>query len=245
MTSIISTQSSLARPSAVISRTMTDRERIALGTGELIAVIDPREVAPEYSRLTLRDRISARPVQFRGGALENALNGNPALVFENVDNEYGDISLQIPESYFVAVVVDITGVSNTSAFLTSIPPSGNRVFFGALTNGTLRLEHGIGAGIQAPGSAGLHVIWGSHDSRTGSSEIGADAVTAAASGIISTPHMGSASSAVFGGAAAFGVDGVVGPMLIGGRYLGGESNYSVREALLGWLAEYGGVDLAT
>lgn len=247
--SLLSTQSALARPSMVVSRQMTDLERQALGIGELSLLIDPREVAPEYSRLTLRDRIGARPIQFNGGAL-GAINGNTALDLDGSSGLTGVVNYTVAPSYFFACVVEITSIADTNAFLSSVSTSGNRLFAGLVTSGggttaAFRLDHGVDAGtfVQAPAVSGKHLYWGGYDAASGLMQIGIDAVSPAAQATVAVQHKGAASHNIYGGATTWALSGKAGQMGIADRGLLGDENYSAREIILAMVAEYGGVAL--
>lgn len=247
MTSIISTKSVLARPSTVISRSMTDLERIALGTGGVALCLDPREIAPEYSRLTLRDRIGARPCQFSTGKI-GTINGKPAVDLDGTSGLAGRISFEQPQQgYFVAAVINIRApLGSTEAILSHVGVNDNRMFFGVMTSGALRLDHGISAAVEMAGAvtAGTaHVVWATYDPLAGRGSVGVNAVAAGANGNMATGPKATQDFNVFGGATTWSVNGLCGPLIVVDRPLYGDQNYTYREALLGWLAEYGGVAL--
>lgn len=246
--SLLSTQSALARPSMVVSRQMTDIERQALGIGELALLVDPREVAPEYSRLTLRDRIGARPVQFNGGSIGD-MDGNPALIFDGSSGLTGVVNYTVPASYFFACIVEITSIADTNAFISSVNTADNRLFAGLVissgNSAAFRLDHGVSAGtfVQAPATTGKHLYWGGYDATSGLMQIGIDAVTPIASGTVTTPHKGAASHNIFGGLTTWAMTGKGGMLGVADRSLLGDENYSAREIVLAMAAEYGKISL--
>lgn len=248
MTSVISTQSSLARPSAVTSRTMTDLERVAFGQGSITLCLDPREVAPEYSRLTLRDRIGARACQFNGGSI-GEMNGNPAIDLAGVSSVSGRVDFTLPQSgYFLAAAVNLRApIADTEAILAHTDSSGNRLFFGMMVDGLLRLDHGTANAVTATGAVSAdapHVIWGTYDPIAGVAHIGVDAVTELTQGAMPVAPKQNQQFHAYGGLGVQAVNGLCGPLIVGNQYLGGAQHHAQREALLGWLAQYGGVSLS-
>lgn len=250
MTSVISTQSTLARPSAVISRTMSDLERVALGQGSIVLCLDPREIAQEYSRLTLRDRIGARPCQFNGGTMGD-MNGNPAINMTGVNDVAGRVNFTLPTGgYFIGAVVNLRNLDDTTdAIIQHVDNAANRLLFAVMNNRSLRLDHGtsavVGTGVNAVTANEPHVLWASYDPVSGRAHIGIDAVTEIAQGDMAAAPKSEQDFYVFGGLGVQAVDGLCGPLIVGNQFLGGERNYAQREAILAWLAQYGGVAMAT
>jgi hypothetical protein len=244
MTITVST-ASIGKPSAFFQRTLTDAERLAFGTGEIAMCIDASERATGYGGYHLRDRAAGRVAKVIGGT-ETTLNDNPAVEFQNSGGIL--VPYQVGASYFMAVAVDVDSHSDTVGFVTNENTTGARLFFGLLSDGNLRLDHGTSKAISVnpvPASTGTHIFWGSFDAETNTAEIGMDAVTALASDTtsITAPHKGAASIYVFGGTGTNGVDGKGQIAVFGEDYLGGTGNEAKRTFILRWLAERSGVTL--
>lgn len=246
--SIIATQSRLARPSMIRARRMTAAERIAFATGEMDLCLDPRELATEHAGLVLRDRIGMRPVGFTRAAF-GEIGGNPALQLDGTTNSgsIGTGAYRVPPSYFIATLVAVDTLADTAAFVASATPTDNRLFFGALQTGSLRLDHGPDAALMTPGgkvTAGRACIaWASYSAETGAAALGIDAVSPTTTGTLAAKQKGDAQTLFWGGLTTWPVDGRGGLLVVADRYLGGAEGTDVRAAILGWLAEYGGVTL--
>lgn len=238
----------LARPSAAVSRALTDAERVAMQSPGLSLVSDPGERAYEFAGLALRDRIGARVGTVFSGA-PGLINSRPGISFlgqggTNVGCRYNYV---LPRSYFMAAVLSIADLTNTSAIVSGGAGDAQH-FFGVMNTGAIRVHHGNTNGFQsANGSVadGTHVIWASYDHTSGAVEIGRNAVTALASSTIAVEHSAASTTWTWGGTSGlWGVNGVGGPVVIVDRPLLGVAAEARRLSVLAWLAEYGGVSLA-
>lgn len=236
----------LSRPSAAVSRAMTDKERVAMQAPGLSLVADPSERALEYSRLALRDRVGCR-IGTNFGGVPATINANPGISFAGQDGVNIGIrfSFVLPRSYFIAGLIDLANTTNTSAVF-SVASDQPAMFFGVLSTGALRLHHGVANGIQMTGlTTGRHVVWASYDHLTGAAAVGADAVTQQVSGNIAVEFVSSETSWTWGGPSnLWGLNGVGGPVAVLDRALLGPAAAARRSQVLSWLAEYGQTTLA-
>lgn len=249
MASVIRTASQLALPSSVVAAAMTDPERIVASMTEVDLWLDPAERPSEISALTLRDRARGLTGSVVSGTL-SAFGGTaaPALAFANAG--YVSVPYAVPASYFMACAVQLDTLTDNNVFATSNTNAGQRLFFGVLGGGTLRLDHGTAAGqnIATAASAvttGTHVMWASYDAPTGAAEIGLDAVTAAVTGNLNVAHKGSPITHFFGSSAVanYPIDGKGGGLIVCNRFMGGNVNYSRRSQILAYLAGLAGSPL--
>ncbi len=248
--STISSPVRLARPSAVVSPTITDVERVALQIPGLSLIADASERASEFSGIALRDRIGARVGQAVGGTSAK-INGNPAVSFsgEGAIDVGVHFKYQLPRSYFIATCVRAVDIANTSVMVSDAVNNSTSLAFLIMNTGALRLQHGSANFIAAASAVTTlprtHVLWASYDHLTGDAEIGIDSATAAARGTIAAEHTGSDGTVVWGGPSTqWGLNGMGGICAIGDRPFIGDAHQPHRASILAWLAEYGNVTIA-
>lgn len=246
MTTVL-TSARIGRPSSVVQTTVTDQERVAFSTRDIDFAIDPAEVAQEFFGLTLRDRVRGLPVTVTSGTA-STLNSNPAIDFADTGRMTADYT--VPASYFIAAVASQDTVANTYGLVTSANDDDNRLFFGGLTSGQVRLDHGTTSGNSLTGAAtvtGTHIFWASYDADSGVAEIGFDAVAALATGTLAQPQKGWPQTCFFGNPdnSMWSIDGKGQTVLICDRYIGGSANYLTRQALLAWPASQAGISLGS
>lgn len=249
MTYVIRSGSRLALPSAIPATTMTELERAVASMAEIDLWLDAAERPSEISALTLRERVRGLVLPVTSGMLSAmTVGGYPALDFADA----GCVAAQyvIPASYFIAAPVEVRTLANTSQIAGSNTQDAQRLLFGHLSNGSLRLDHGTGGG-QSIGTvpsfitAGAHLFWGSFDAATGAAQIGMDAISPAITGTLSIAHKASGISHFLGttGTAGYGLDGRSPGLIVANRYLGGTANYDRRAAILAYLASLAGTAL--
>lgn len=234
------TNARLASAASIVVPSMTDLELSALSMEEIDYLFDPAEPTPH-------DRIRSIPWTNRNGVPTTITGSNyPALSWADAGSDVGEIrtAYTIPPSYFIACVAELNDGLN-ARLAGSQTNDGKRLAFGVINTNTLRLDHGAGTGFDQGNVAvagltvtGRHVFWGTYDAASGLADIGMDAVSPLASGVLTGPHKAQTSSAWFGdGSAGTGdINGKGAIVAICSTYLGGDLNATRREALLRWLA---------
>lgn len=238
---VITSPFRLARPSAIISRSMSALERTAFSAGDFSFVADPEEIATEYVNLALRDRASGVLAHANGSTRPTftTLNGRRAI--QGNDNAgHLRASYQLPQSYFIASAFRTgTDFATTNAIISSSDQNGNRLLFGTIGT-TMAILHGptFPLTLAAPLAPNTnYVAWASFDADTMAAEIGINAVTPQTIGTLPVLHKGDMATSFFGGAGAWGFDGKFAVAVVSPRFYGGVGNEARRAGILAWLCD--------
>lgn len=247
----------MARPSGMISRQMSDAERLAISTEELSLIADPAERAVQFPGLVLLDRIGNRPITPAGNVAPTpaVVNNQPAVQgYEAASCLLAPYQLASSYTIFAAFETGPVIGQNDAMACSLDQANANRQFFGVRLGDRLGIVHGAAYAISTPEASILpstkYVVWGGFNAENVpvnnavTIELGINSPSTLASGRSPTLHMGDTQTALFGGMSDRGSPhkGVL--IGIAPRFLGGEANYLRRAAIMAWFAERIGIPLA-